>query len=153
LESASTAAQLIRSAVTEGWHVHHANTASACPARTVPDREQPRWRKQSVTNRRIRSCTRSPILHGCPAACLAMAGRSDRLVLRAVGSVVRATGLGTRRPSRRYADRAVHSGAWPDRRCMTTLGTPWPAGTPDYLGGKVPGGPPSPGRTSPVSYP
>ena len=29
----------------------------------------------------------------------------------------------------------------------------WPAGTPDYLGGQVPGAPPSPGRTSPVSYP
>jgi hypothetical protein len=43
--------------------------------------------------------------------------------------------------------------AWPDRRCMTTFGTPWPAGKPDYLGGQVPGAPPSPGRTSPVSYP
>jgi hypothetical protein len=35
-------------------------------------------------------------------------------VLRAVDSVVGTTGLGTRRPSRRYADCAVHSDAWPD---------------------------------------
>jgi len=33
------------------------------------------------------------------------------------------------------------------------MGTPWPAGKPDYPGGQVPGVPPSPGRTSPVSYP
>jgi hypothetical protein len=57
-----------------------------------------------------------------PNRLFATAGRSDRPGLRAVGSVVRTTGLGTRRPSRSYVDRAEHSDAWPDRRCMTTLG-------------------------------
>lgn len=110
-----------------------------------------------------------PILRGRPADCLAMAGRSDRPVL---APSARSCG----RPD---SARAARQGGTPialstrlNHRVHDGLCGTLADGKPDYLGGRfsacgasgqhdpqlvpdgqVSGAPPSPGRTSPVSYP
>ena len=85
---------------------------------------------------------------------------------------MRTTGLGARRPSRRTPTALSTRLAGQIVACMTAFADTLADGKPDYLGGRssargapghhdphlvpdgqVSGVPPSPGRTSPVSYP